>query len=251
MKRLLGVALLLLSGSVLADELADANRLLSEQAYAQALPIYRKLAAAGNPEAQVRLGEMVWFGDATPPNLDEAKVWFGKAAAAGNAEAAANLASLKRRETHADEIVYWTQVYDGADMVSGKFACKAPKIPYKSETKHQIKAVTRWMEVYSTCFNGFVENMRANVPSIKHIPVATLDMMTPTEVMRAKAHLDKLYIKIATDAMREAKDFMAQETVWWQKTASLAKQYNIRTETDNALQGNFGGLGDYLRGVYH
>ena len=54
----------------------------------------------------------------------KARQWFERSAKAGNADAAASLASLKRRETHGDEIVYWTSKYQGEDMVSGQFACE-------------------------------------------------------------------------------------------------------------------------------
>jgi len=251
MKRLLCVALLLIAGGVAADELDDANRLYAAQAYDKALPIYQKLAAAGNAEAQLHLGEMAWFGDGVPANLDEAKAWFQKAATAGNADAAASLASLARRETHGDEIVYWTRTYDGADMVSGQFACKPPDLPFVSETKHQIKVVNDSMEAYSKCYNGFVDNLKAALPSLRRIPPETLDMMTPAEVAQARVHLDKVYACIAADARNEAMAFTVKEAVWWQKTGQFVNSYSVRKETNSAMFRHFGSVEEMVNKMLH
>jgi len=251
MKRLLGVALLLLSGSVTADELGDANRLAAEKAYDKAFLIYQKLADAGDPGAQTRLGEMYWFGDGTPADLGKARAWFEKAAAAGNADASASLAGLKRRETHASEIVYWTQTYDGADMVSGKFTCKPPALPVLSETKRLIKGTVAAMEAYSKCFNDFVDNMRTAIPSIKHIPASTLDMMTPAEVAQARAHLDKIYAKIAINAGDEAMAFREKEAIWMQKTGQYVKSYVALEESNRILMEHaHGDIQSFLSGVH-
>jgi TPR repeat protein len=56
---LLSALLFALPVTVLADELADGIRAWERQDYRQAHAIFSKLAAAGNPEAQRQLGEMV------------------------------------------------------------------------------------------------------------------------------------------------------------------------------------------------
>lgn len=62
MKRLLCIAMLgiagaMAGGAAAADDLADAERLLAARSFDAALPLYRRLAEAGNPDAQMRLGE--------------------------------------------------------------------------------------------------------------------------------------------------------------------------------------------------
>jgi len=57
MKRILCVVLLVATGFAAADELADANRRLANKFYDKAFPIYKRLAEAGNADAQLRLGE--------------------------------------------------------------------------------------------------------------------------------------------------------------------------------------------------
>jgi TPR repeat protein len=230
MRRMLGVALLLLSGSVLANELSDANRLLAEKSYDKAFPIYQKLAYAGNAEAQMRLGEMYWFGDATAPDLGKAAEWFQKSAAAGNADAAVSLASLRRRETHGNEIVYWTSTYQGEDLLSGKFECKTPTLPQVSTSNDAIKVARASIKDWHECYNGFVANVNTFLPPGKAIPAEVLDMMTPAEAQQAQRHLDQVYNKVIANARRNAGAFTAQESAWVEQTERYVSRENERTE---------------------
>jgi hypothetical protein len=230
MKRWLSIALLVVAGSAAADELGDANRLLMEKSYAKAFPIYQRLAESGNSEAQMRLGEMYWFGDGTVADLGKARAWFEKSAAAGNADAAASLASLKRRETQGGEITYWTTAYNGADLVSGKYACKAPDLPAASETKRAIKATNDQINAYSECYNGFVENLKSSYPAGKRIPAEVLDMMTPAEAEEAQRHLNQVYAKVAADAKRDAMAFADREAAWRTATEKFVQTDVQRNE---------------------
>lgn len=232
MKRLVCVVLLAMAGGAVADELGDANRLLAAKAYDKALPLYQRLAESGNAEAQFRLGEMYWFGDGTRADLGKAASWFERAAA-GNADAAASLASLKRRETHGAEIAYWTATYQGEDMVSGKFACQRPVFPSVSRSKNEIKDVDRVVATWRTCHNGMVDNLNDALPPGKRIPAEVLDMMTPAEAAQAQRHLDGVYGKIIAGAQAEAKAFAADEAAWQKSTQEYAELERVRTEQVN------------------
>lgn len=226
MKRLLCIALLIAAGMARADDLGEANRLLQAKSYDKAFPIYQRLAEAGNPEAQLRLGEMYWFGDATPPDLGKARQWFERSAKAGNADAAASLASLKRRETHGDEIVYWTSKYQGEDMVSGQFDCKRPELPPLSRTKAEIKATNEKIAVWHACYNRFAANLNDALPPGKRIPAQTIDMMTPAEGAAAVRHLDGVYSGLAQKAKLDATAFQAQEEAWRKSTETYVSTHN-------------------------
>lgn len=223
MKRLLCIVLLAVVGIARADDLGEANRLLQARAYDKAFPIYQRLAEAGNPEAQLRLGEMYWFGDATRPDLAKARDWFERSARAGNADAAASLASLKRRETHGDEIVYWTSKYQGEDMVSGQFDCKRPELPGVSKTKAEIKATSEKIAAWHDCYNRFVANMNDALPPGKRIPAETLDMMTPSEGAQAQHHLDAVYSGLIKKASLDAAEFGVQEAAWRKATETYVQ----------------------------
>jgi len=238
MKRLLCVALVTVSSFANADDVGDADRLLAARDYGKALPIYQRLAEAGNAQAQLRLGEMYWFGDGTPSDLNKAAQWFQKSAAAGNADAAASLASLKRRETHGSDITYWTTAYQGEDLVSGKFACKAPAVPAVSRTTADIKAVNTSIKDWRDCYNGFVENVNAALPPGKMIPAEVLDMMTPAEAQQAQRHLDQVYNKVIADARRDAQALTAREEAWLKETERYVSAENQRNAVakDDAMR---------------
>ena len=66
-----------------------------------------KLAEQGDVEAQNELGVCYDNGDGVPQNYDEAKKWFGKAAAQGYAVAQRNLGICYGREEKYEEAVKW------------------------------------------------------------------------------------------------------------------------------------------------
>lgn len=238
MKRLLCILLLAAVGSARADDLADASHLLQAKAYDKAFPLYQRLAEAGNPAAQMQLGEMYWFGEGTAPDLARARQWLERSAAAGNADAAADLVSLKRRETHGDEIAYWTTRYQGEDMVGGQFDCKRPELPTLSKTKAEIKDVSAQIDAWHACYNRFVANMNDALPPGKRIPPDTLGMMTPAEVAQAQRHLDQVYARLIKQAKLDAAGFTAQEAAWRKATETYVttEAQRIEDEKNDHLQ---------------
>jgi TPR repeat protein len=247
MKRLLCAVLLAVVGHVaIADDLGNANRLVAAKEYDKALPIYQRLAEAGNPEAQFRLGEMYWFGDGTTADLNKARLWFEKSAAAGNADAAASLASLKRRETHGGDITYWTTTYQGEDMVSGKFACQRPVFPAVSKTINEVEAVDKSTAAWRACYNARIDNLNDALPPGKRIPPEVLDMMTPAEAAQAQRHLDGVYGKLIANARQEAALFAGDEEKWKKATQEYAEKEKqrlaaIKAELERQQQYQFNG----------
>jgi hypothetical protein len=231
-KKLLGVSLLLLAGAACADDLSDANKLLNAKDYSRALPIYARLAEAGNPEAQFRLGEMYWFGDGTQSDLKKAASWFQKSAAAGNADAAESLQALKRRETRGNDIVYWMKNYQGEDLVSGKFACAPPAIPALSTKNAEIKKVSADISAWQECYNGAVANIQANTPVLKHVPRDVLDMMTPAEIEQTQAHLDQVFAKVVASMSSQANATFAQRDAWTKATTDYVATQNQKVDEE-------------------
>lgn len=228
MRRLL-LSLLLVSGAALAaDDLVEANRLLAAKEYGKAMSLFTRLANAGNSDAQLRLGEMYWFGEGATQDLDTARRWFEKAAAAGNAGGKDSLAALDRRKVRGSEIVYWTQQYDGADLRSGKFACPLPAIPAASTTNADIKATKDAIEGWRSCHQGFMANFNATVSSGKHIPAEVLDMMTPAETDRALAHVQSVYAKVKDQASADIATMADKQTAWYTATDGFVKEENKR-----------------------
>ena len=63
--------------------------------YAEARKWYEKAAAAGNANAMNNLGDLYFNGNGVPEDYAEARKWYEKAAAAGNEVAKANLKKLE------------------------------------------------------------------------------------------------------------------------------------------------------------
>jgi TPR repeat protein len=232
MRRLL-LSLLLVSCTAMADDLSDADKFLAAKQYDKALSLYTKLAKAGNPEAQFRVGEMYWYGDGTAQDLEAARGWFEKAAAAGNPDARDSMAALERRKTRGNEISYWTKDYDGADLRSGQFECKLPVIPAASTTNADIQATRKNIELWQTCYGGFVANFNATAPLGKRIPADVLDMMTPQELELARVHVESVYGKVLARAQAEADTVRSQQMAWEGATERFVKEENVRVERQN------------------
>jgi hypothetical protein len=225
--------MLTLSAVASADDLTDANRALIAKSYSQALQLFTKLAAAGNPEAQLRLGEMYWYGEGV--GLDRAKgdVLFAQAAANGNKEAVAAQSLSANRAQRSAEIAYWTSGYDGADLTAGKYNCVAPKIPAMSTTNTDIKAVSAAVSAWSKCQEAFSANMGAAMPPGKQIPAAVAIVMSEQETQQAKMHLDKVYGAVMEKAQVSASAVVAEHEKWQNATRAYVAEQNLTIEARN------------------
>lgn len=226
MKKIVICLSLMCAGLANADELADANALFQNKAYPQALQSYTRLANAGNPEAQLHLGEMYWYGEAGAIDDVKAAAWFSKAAAKGNKRAAAALDVMQRRTARRADIDYWISKYDGADLQSGQFRCVAPRIPAISKLNEEIRSVGASVEAWQACYNGFVANMNAYSPLSKRIPADIAKLLNQQELDAAKAHLDEVYQRIAADSSIGAKLVLADFAAWRSATEKYVSEHN-------------------------
>jgi hypothetical protein len=217
---------LTLCGVARADELADANALFAKKAYPQALQLYSKLGNAGNAEAQLHIGEMYLYGEAGAIDLVKAELWFKKAAAKGNKTAIASLDMMQQRETRRADLEFWMSKYDGAPLRSGAFRCPAPRIPAMSKLNDEIQSVSAKVEAWQDCYNNFVRNLNANAPFTKLIPKDVADLLTKDEHVKAKAHLDDLYARMAEDARVSAKLVLADFAAWRDATDKYVAEHN-------------------------
>jgi TPR repeat protein len=226
MKKTLLCLSLLLSTAAYADDLADANALFAKKSYPQALQMYTKLANAGNAEAQLHMGEMYLYGEAGTVDLPKAESWFKKSAAKGNKTAIAALEMMKQRELRKADIEYWMSKYDGAELTTGKYRCPAPRIPAISKQNDEIVAVGAKLDVWTTCYNEFVENLNASKPLTKRIPKDVADLMTKEEMATATTHLEGVFARIAENAKVSSKLLLADFAVWRNATDAYISDYN-------------------------
>ena len=107
-------------GAVLAGPLEDANEALIRKDYANALRLYRPLAAAGNPDAQVNLGYMVDEGLGVSRDYGEAVRWYRFAADQGQPQGMNNLANMYRDGVGVQQD--YVQAHLWFDLAAGRFS---------------------------------------------------------------------------------------------------------------------------------
>ena len=90
----IGVVSLLLTAHCLAGDLEDGARLYEQKRYAQAIAAFQRAAAAGNTEAQRRLGFMYYHGEGVAQDNVRAVALFETAASAGDTLSASNLGMM-------------------------------------------------------------------------------------------------------------------------------------------------------------
>lgn len=234
MKKIVICLSLLLAGMAHADELADANALFQKKAYPQALGLYTRLANAGNPEAQLHLGEMYWYGEAGAVDDAKADAWFRQSAAKGNKTAAAALEVMKQRQVRRGEIDFWLMNYDGAELKSGKFHCSAPRIPAISKDNQDITRVASSVEAWQSCYNAFVANMNASADIASRIPADIAKLLNQRELDVARAHYGEVHESIAADASIGAKLVLADFAAWRSATETWVAEHNALVKSSTA-----------------
>lgn len=224
MKYFLLVCAFLLSSAAWADELADADKLMANKAYPQAFAVYTRLAQQGIAGAQFHLGEMYWYGEAGKVDLAEAAAWFGKAAAGGSKEAAAALATMRAHDARSNEIAYWTDRYDGADLHAGKPRCEDPAIPPLSQDNAAITQVNRRYALWSACYRVQVSEL--GEPPGKRIPADLAALMNQQEYDRAVARIDQTHAPVAGAIANQARAVLAAYEAWQAATTKYVDEQN-------------------------
>jgi len=126
---------------------------------------------------------------------------------------------------------YWLTKYDGADLLSGQFDCKAPAIPEMSKTNEEIKTVTESYNAWQKCYQGAAANLNdANNPVGKRIPKAALDAMTVEQRTKALDHLEVVYDKATAQLGGQATAVMGSFQSWKAKTESYVMAANEETK---------------------
>jgi SH3-like domain-containing protein len=106
--------LLLFSGNVIGESNSYNQALdaYNNEDYETALPIWQKLAAEGNADAQYALGVAYFTGEGVSRDLNDSMKWFEKAANSGNVQAMFNLGAAYwegkgTRQSYAEAVRWW------------------------------------------------------------------------------------------------------------------------------------------------
>ncbi len=230
MRAFLFCLILCAAGAASADTLAEANKLLEAKSYPQAVQMLSKLADGGNADAQLRLGELYWYGEGVALDRAKGDALFARAAASGSKAALEAVELSSKRGQRSKDIAYWTSSYDGADLRSGTYLCEAPVFPAVSTNKDEIQTTAAKADAWVQCYKGFVDNMASAMPPGKRIPEDVLTLMSDQEVEQAKTHLDKVYAGMLATAKAEATSTLAQRDAWIKATNTYVAETNKANE---------------------
>jgi TPR repeat protein len=233
-KLMAGLLLSLLCATAFADELADAIKAWEKHDFTQARQLFSKLANAGNPEAQLLLGEMYGYGEGVPEDLALAERWIGQAEAGGNKEAARSLANVRQRQARKADIARYVSRFDGAGLTLAKFGCVAPALPNVSTTQVEIKALDAGIKEWRACYERFGAHLAAQLPAGKAIPPDLAQLMNLVELERARSAMDQAYAAAAERANREAMAIVSANDGWYARTKqyALSMEKQLRDESE-------------------
>lgn len=124
------------------------------------------------------------------------------------------------------DIDYWLTKYDGAELRSGKFQCRSPRFPAQSTQNHEIEAVSGRMLAWQTCYNAFVDNLKASPAPDKLVPQDVWARMTAAEREKAVARIRAVQGEIAQAASVKAKIIMADFGAWRAATEAYVNEAN-------------------------
>ena len=214
MKKLLPIVLLGISSLAMAGDLETADTLLKAKAYDKALPIYTKLAQAGDTEAQFRLGEMYWYGDGAAVDLAAANTWLQKAAQRGHQGAIESLEVLKQRQVRSADIAYWTGGQAGGRVEVSGYDCAAPALPKDAKSRESMRDAANRYKEWQVCYDGFAARINAQARATPQIPEDILKLMTPREAEQAYTRLNGNFTQTIARAEREAMRITGEYMAW-------------------------------------
>jgi TPR repeat protein len=229
---MVAVVLAILAGAAQADDLADGIKAWEAQDFAKAHKLLGKLAEAGNPEAQLMVGEMYGYGEGVAENHAVAESWISKAKAGGHKDAAESLNTLKQRGAHKQDIAYYVSAYKGDDVKLEKYACVKPVFPQESRTQNDIKAVKATMDAWNACYERFGQGLAAAQPAGKAIPQEVAKVMSLAELQQARTAMDKVYGAVAADGHSQAREVLAAHDKWAANTKEWTISMQQKTKND-------------------
>lgn len=219
----LAFALLGAANIASADDLAEGIKAWETQDFARAHQLLGKLAQAGNPEAQVLVGEMYAFGEGVAEDPAQAQHWLNMARAAGNKQAANSLLVMEQRQLHKKDIEFYRTAYTGEELGYAKQGCTAPEFPNVSQDKEQVGEVKAKMAEWSACFKRFGKNLADALPAGKLIPAEISSLMSSAELTQARSTMDKAYARMINEGEQSKRQVIAAYDAWVNRTETWAE----------------------------
>jgi hypothetical protein len=210
------------TGAVQGADLETAQKQWDNREFAEAFRNFKILAEAGQPAAQLQLGEMYGFGEGTAEDPRQAEFWLNKALAGGQTDARDSLALVRERQRLKNDIAAYTSDFTGAQLAYGSYGCARPVIPAKSTTNADIArtndAIGKWRECYGT----FVTRLNGALPVTNTIPPDVVKLMNHEEFQRASKLIESVYQRLASEGQAVADQVISENKAWAAGTTAFA-----------------------------
>jgi TPR repeat protein len=213
-----------------ADELATGIKAWEQRDFATAQTIFTKLANAGNPEAQLLLGEMYGYGEGVPEDAAQAERLLGQARAGGNKDAAESLNNVRQRAQRKEAIAGYLADSGGAPTLA-QFGCVMPVFPEASKTQLEIKAVLAKSAEWRGCYERFAAQL-AQSPAKP--PAELAKLMNLVELERAGRAREQALAGAASAASAEAAAFGRASDGWYARTKQYSESMDKVTRDESA-----------------
>lgn len=118
------------------------------------------------------------------------------------------------------QVAFWTSGFGDADLIAGT-GCTAPSVPAVSTRNVEIRAVSRSIERWEACHNGFMQRLAAT-PAEARIPADVLAAMSADERVQALRHVEAVQARVTAEAFADAATRMARHGDWLARTVSAA-----------------------------
>lgn len=209
------------TSSISNTQINEAQRAFESAQYARALQLFTEQANQGDAQAQAALGEMLWYGEGTTPNIPLAKSWFNKAANQGNAKARQFIELLTERDKRSEEIGYYTTSFDGGNLKWNDDVCPNPQLPTKNLSRKLILSAVADVNAKLDCYNNYVNMLKHNLAEMRYLPSDLKRIMRKEEIDQAAQLTREVYYKMGLQALASTDQLLAQYERWNQHWETL------------------------------
>jgi beta-lactamase regulating signal transducer with metallopeptidase domain len=201
-----------------SDAIAAVRATLDSKEYLKTQPVFASsnvsMNISGNPEGQFNLAESIWKDKASTFTAQQAEDLFRKSAAAGNPNAQKYLELLNEREKNRTKISYYLNEFSGNEFKMPEGKCHKPEFAGVPITPIGVEKLVSRIETFANCFNKYNEMLNTASSEDKIIPAEVLKLMSAEEAQRAISHAKKVFASLRINSKMLAEEFNFEKRAW-------------------------------------
>lgn len=226
------------TSTITSTSFDEAKRALNNAQYTHAAQLFKELADQGDAQAQVALGEMLWYGDGILPDIPLARTWFSKAAAQGNAKAQQFVELLFEREKRSNEIGFYTTNFDGGNLKWKEDFCPRPQLPAENLTQKLMQSTVTSVNSRLECYNSYVNMLKNNLAEMRYLPPDLKRIMRTEEIEQAAQLTRDLYYRMGLQAHASTNQVLTQYKQWSERWLERWKSVEFENQKNLTLYMN-------------